>query len=198
MTKRTREFVDKDHDVMNAYYDLCESYDGRNAKRVKTQLLKLTEQDPGFLDPSVMLFEILQDEGEFKEAETILDQVFQRAIKLIVDKNGQWPDKLRWGWLENRHIIRTIVNKGVSLWVENKNDEALDLFRKLLRTNPNDNPGVRYFILGIRMGMTNSEFEKEFDRGGFYDSDLDAWFGKNSGKFPEEFDWWEKAIEEEE
>jgi tetratricopeptide (TPR) repeat protein len=198
MTKKTKEFIDKDHKVMDAYYDLCESYDGSNAKRIKRELRKLIEQDPDFLDTSVMLFSILHDEGKLEEAESVLDQAFQRAIKRITDKNGQWPDELRWGCLENRHIIRTIVNKGISLWIENKNREALDLFRKLLKTNPNDNPGVRDFILGIRMGMSYREFEKKFDRGGFYDSELDVWFERNRGKFPEEFDWWEKAIEEEE
>jgi tetratricopeptide (TPR) repeat protein len=198
MTKRTREFVDKDHEVMDAYYDLCESQEGIKAKKVKQELRKLIEQDPDFLDTSVMLFGILQDEGKLEEAEAVLNQAFQRAIRLIADKKGQWPDKLRWGWLENRHIIRTIVNKAISLWGENKNDEALDLFRKILRTNPNDNPGVRYLILGIRMGMSYSEFDKQFDRGGYWDSDIDAWFAQNQGKFPEEFDWWEKAIEEEE
>lgn len=198
MTKPVREFVDKDHEVMDAYYDLCESYDGSSAKRVKRELRKLIEQDPDFLDTSVMLFGILQDEGKLGEAEAVLNQAFQRAIRLITDRKGQWPDELRWGWLENRHIIRTIVNKAISLWGENKNDEALDLFRKILRTNPNDNPGVRYLILGIRMGMSYSEFDKHFDRGGYWDSDIDAWFAQNHDKFPEEFDWWEKAIEEEE
>jgi tetratricopeptide (TPR) repeat protein len=198
MTKRTREFVDKDHEVMDAYYDLCESYDGRNAKKVKKELRKLIEQDPDFLDTSVMFFGILQDEGKLKEAEAVLDQAFQRAIRLITDKNGRWPDELRWGWLENRHIIRTIVNKAISLWSEDKNDEALDLFRKLLRTNPNDNPGVRCLILGIRMGMSHAEFEVKFDRGGFWDSDIHEWFAQNHDKFPEEFDWWQKAVEEQE
>ena len=198
MTKRHREFVDKDHQVMDAYYDLCESYEGSNVEKVKQKLHKLIERDPDFFDTSVMLFGILQDEGKLKQAEAVLDQAFQRAIKRITDKRGQWPDELRWGWLENRHIIRTIVNKAVSLWGENKNDEALDLFRKILRTNPTDNPGVRYMILGILIGMSYSEFEERFDRGGLYDSDLDAWFAQNHDKFPEEFDWWEKAIEEEE
>lgn len=198
MTKRPREFVDKDHEVMDAYYDLCERYNGRNAKTIKKQLRGLIEKDADFLDSYLLLHEILQDEGKLEEAEAVLDQAFQRAIKLIADRKGQWPDELRWGWLENRHIIRTIVNKAISLWGEKKNDEALDLFRKILRTNPNDNPGVRYLILGILMGMSYSKFDKHFDRGGYWDSDIHQWFAQNHDKFPEEFDWWEKAIEEQE
>lgn len=198
MTKRPREFVDKDHEVMDVYYDVCERYAGRSATTIKKQLRGLIEKDPAFLDSYLLLHEILQDEGELEEAEAVLDQAFQRAIRLIADRKGQWPDELRWGWLENRHIIRTIVNKAISLWGESKNDEALDLFRKILRTNPNDNPGVRYLILGIRMGMSYSEFDKQFDRGGVWDLDIQQWFAQNHDNFIEEFDWWEKAIEEEE
>ncbi|MGB2768364.1 MAG: tetratricopeptide repeat protein [Candidatus Zixiibacteriota bacterium] len=198
MTKQPREFVDKDHEVMDVYYDLCERYNGRNATTIKKQLRGLIEKDPDFLDSYLLLHEILQNEGKLEEAEAALDQAFQRAIRLIADRKGQWPDELRWGWLENRHIIRTIVNKAISLWGESKNDEALDLFRKILRTNPNDNPCVRYLILGIRMGMGYSEFDKQFDRGGYWDLDIQQWFAQNRGNFPEEFDWWEKAIEEEE
>jgi tetratricopeptide (TPR) repeat protein len=198
MTKRVREYLDKDHEVMDDYYGLCESYNGRNAKTVKKQLRGLIEKDPDFFDSYLLLYEILQDEGKFTGAERILDEAFYRAEKLITDENGQWPDRLEWGWLGNRHIIRTIVNKALLLWEQDTTDIALDLLRKLLLTNPNDNPGVRYFILGIQMNMTHTEFEEKFDRGGFYDSDINTWFTQNDDKFPEEFDWWEKAIEEEE
>jgi len=143
-----------------------------------------------------LLYEILQEEGDLQEAERVLDEAYDRALKLIKDKKGNWPDLLRWGWLENRHIIRTILNKAISLWESKKMMNALDLFRKLLKTNPGDNVGARYYILAIRMDMSLKEFEKRFDRGGYYDNKLVAWFDKNYKNFPDEFDWWEKVIEE--
>ncbi len=196
MSKQIREFLDKDHEVMDEYYGLCESYDERNVKTAKRQLQRLIQKDPDFLDSYLFLFEILLNEGNFSKAEKILDQAYARAINLITDKDGNWPDVLRWSWLENRHIIRTIVNKAVSLWDQGKSEPALDLLRKLLRTNPNDNPGVRYYILGIRLNLSLEEFENRFDRGGFWDRDIEEWFRKNWNKFPDEFGWWEKAIEE--
>jgi len=196
MSKQEREYVDKDHEVMDEYYGLCESYDGRNIKTVKRQLLQLIERDPDFFDSYLFLFELLQDEGNFPEAEKILDRAYNRAINLITDKQGRWPDKLEWGWLENRHIIRTIVNKAVLLWSRDETEPALKLLRNLLKTNPLDNPGVRYYILGIKMNMGFEEFEDRFNRGGFWDIEIDHWFKENYEKFPEEFDWWEKAIEE--
>lgn len=197
MTKRFKEYVDKDHRVMHAYYDLCERYDGRNIKSMKKQLEQLIEQDPDFFDSYLLLCEILEGEGNDAEAEKLLDKAYDRAVKLITDKNGNWPDVLEWGWLENRHIIRAILNKAISLWDHNEIDGALDLFRKLLKTNPNDNVGARDYILAIRMDMSFEDFENRFNKGGFYDSDMMEWFDKNYKSFPEEFDWWEKAVEEE-
>jgi tetratricopeptide (TPR) repeat protein len=195
MAKRKREYVDKGHKVMDSYYGLCEKYDGSNASSIKSQLKRLIEKDPDFLDSYLLLYEILRGEGNFPEAERVLNDAYERTLKLITDKKGNWPDILEWGWLENRHIIRTILNKAISLW-ENKNiDGALDLLRKLLKTNPNDNVGARDYILAIRMNMSFEEFEKRFNKGGYYDMELSDWFDKNYIKFPDEFDWWEKAME---
>ena len=195
MAKRLREFVDKDHEVMDAYYDLREKYNGKNGKTIKKKLQELTVKDPDFFDTSLFLFEILQNEGKLLEAEAILESAYQRAVKLITDKRGNWPDILEWGWLENRHIIRTILNKAIALWIHNETDGALELFRKLLKTNPGDNVGVRDFILAIRMNMSFAEFENRFDKGGYYDTELTDCFDENYQKFPDEFDWWEKAVE---
>ena len=197
MTKRFKEYIDKDHRVMNTYYDLCERYDGRNVKSMKKQLNQLIEQDPDFLDSYLLLCDILEGEGNVAEAEKLLDDAYERAVKLITDKNSNWPDVLEWGWLENRHIIRTILNKAISLWKNNEIDGTLDLFRKLLKTNPGDNVGARDYILAIRMNMSFEDFEKRFNKGGFYDMELSDWFDKNYKSFPDEFDWWEKAVEEE-
>jgi len=197
MTKRFKEYIDKDHRVMNTYYDLCERYDGRNVKSMKKQLKQLIEQDPDFLDSYILLCEILEGEGDDAEAEKLLDKAYDRAVRLITDKNGNWPDVLEWGWLENRHIIRAILNKAISLWNNNEINGALDLFRKLLKTNPGDNVGARDYILAIRMNMSFEDFEKRFNKGGFYDMELSDWFDKNYKSFPDEFDWWEKAVEEE-
>lgn len=197
MTKKFKEYIDKDHRVMNTYYDLCERYDGRNVKSMKKQLKQLIEQDPDFLDSYILLCEILEGEGDDAEAEKLLDKAYDRAVRLITDKNGNWPDVLEWGWLENRHIIRAILNKAISLWNNNEIDGALDLFRKLLKTNPRDNVGARDYILAIRMNMSFEDFEKRFNKGGFYDMELSDWFDKNYKSFPDEFDWWEKAVEEE-
>ena len=195
MVRRQREYVDKDHKVMGSYYDLCEKYcDGRGRKTIKKQLKQLIEKDQDFLDPYLLLRDILRNEGSLQEAEKVLDEAYERALRSITDEKGNWPDVLEWGWLENRHIIRTILNKAILLWKNKRIDNALDLFRKLLKTNPVDNVGARNYILAIRMDMSFEEFEERFNKGGYYDTELSDWFDENYKRFPDEFDWWEKAV----
>lgn len=193
MEKRKREYVDKNHKVENIYYNLYQQYNGRNANFIKKQLKQLIEKDPYYFESYLFLYEILQDEGNLLEAEKVLNKAYIKTLELIKDKDGNWPDLLEWGWIENRHIIKVILNKAISLWINKKNNDALDLFRKLLKTNPNDNIGVRFYILAIRMNLDFKNFEKRFNKGGFYNMDLSNWFHKNYKKFPDEFDWWEKS-----
>jgi len=65
-----------------------------------------------------------------------------------------------------------------------------------LQTNPGDDVGARHLILAIKMNMSFDDFEKRFNKGGYYDSEMMEWFDKNYKKFPDEFDWWEKAVEQ--
>ena len=46
------------------------------------------------------------------------------------------------------------------------------------------------------MDMRYENFEGRFNKDGYYDSDMIEWFDKNYKTFPDEFDWWEKAVEE--
>ena len=122
--------------------------------------------------------------------EALLGAAYQRALRRVADADGTWPKSLEWGWMENRHIIRTFLNQAIALWEERRTDKALDLFRKLLRANPNDNAGARDYILAIRLGLTFAGFETKFASQFGYDGmKLVDWFDRNSKQFPEEFDW---------
>jgi len=113
---------------------------------------------------------------------------------LITDKNGNWPDILSWANLLNRHIIRAILTKAIILWGDQYKDEALDIFRKLLNSNLSDNIGARFYILAIRMGIDFEDFDKRFNKGGYYDEEILTWFDNNYKKFPEEFSAWEEKL----
>ncbi|MGQ9809783.1 MAG: tetratricopeptide repeat protein, partial [bacterium] len=129
MCAESREFVDAERQVTKEWYDLIERAENLGIEGIKMEALKLIKKDPDFLDPYTLLFEILEDEGDSEGAEAMLDEAYTRAVRLITDKDGNWPDSLEWGYPENRHIIRALINKGLWLWSNGENEDALAIFR---------------------------------------------------------------------
>ncbi len=187
------EFVDRDRRTMQDYYDLQErvmSDRGMAPKAIEKGLRALIEADPDFLDPYLALGEILDDEDREGEAEALLNEAYGRALNLISDKKGEWPHLIEWGWLENRHILRTLFNRAFRWWQDGESAQALPLFRQILRACPGDNLGVRYFILAILKKMSFAQFDRKFDKGGYWDQTIMTWFDKESPKYPDEFGAW--------
>lgn len=190
-------FIDKNRPVQQKYHELLDRMDQESMSQQKIIKLmeRLIDQDPHFLDPYLYLHEIYQYENKQRKATEILNSAFDQAIELITNKKGEWPQALYWGWTENRHIIRTILNKALSEWDQGNNEEAAQLLRKLFKTNPQDNIGARYYILAIRLGFTLAGFEDRFNKGGYYNNDLNNWFDEHASRYPEEFDSWLKEME---
>ncbi len=181
-----RVFEDKRRSVEQKYHEIVYQYDGTNGEKIKPQLDECISQDPDFFEPYLLFHRILLNEGEAGATSEYLDRAYNQAVHLITNEGGNWPDRLPWAWLENRHILRTLLTKALSLWDEGKEEKALEILRKLLAVNPLDNVGARHYILGIKEGMTFSEFETRFNKGGFYDEELSDWFELNKGDYPEE------------
>lgn len=199
--KRIKEFMDKNHKVMDRFYELLDSNVTRD--QLKEEMKKFIKQDPFFFDPYLVLADTLYHEKKIKQADGLIEEAYYKAIWTIVDYKGNWPEETAWGWLENRHIMRAISRYAYRIWEEGRSDEALDIFRKLLKSSPNDNLGIRYAILAIRLRL-DSDWDFKFlakDKGqvlGLDAGKVDSWFDKNSKKFPEEFGWWFKEMEKNE
>ncbi|HUV85707.1 MAG TPA: tetratricopeptide repeat protein [bacterium] len=197
MPKDARVFVDKDREVMSAYYDFCDYYDSEDFDYGTGEKLlrEFIDEDPDFLDSYLTLREILLERGKYAKAERLLNEAYVRALQLIRDAAGNWPDELPWDRWGNRHIIRALLAKAEDLWEAGENEKALDILRRLLRTNLNDNIGARYYILAIRLGMDFDTFYERFeDEYGYYDGSILEWFNGNYSLFPEDF--WGVWVEE--
>jgi tetratricopeptide (TPR) repeat protein len=195
MDSEPGEFIARPHDVMSEYYDLCELADTIDEAAVKRQLREFMQRDRDFLDSYTYLAELLREEGDFTEEKLLRVEAYERALEQITDDDGQWPDVLSWLYLDNRHIIRAIFNRAVLHWREDESESAANLLRKLLHSNPPDNIGARYYLLAIIAGMKYDEFMLRFERDDQSSNVLDGWFDSNSGKFPDEFAWWARAVE---
>ena len=196
--KQINEFIDKERKIMSNYHSALEN----NLRRgqMKNQMRKFIEKDPDFFDTYLALADFLYEDEEYFEADELLRTAFTRALKRIVDKDGNWPKVMPWGFLENRHLIRAIDRWAYKLWEDDHNEYALEIFRKLLKSNPNDNVGARYEILAILLGHGQEWQEEEFSAGreGMIDAiKSEKWFNRNAKKFPEEFNWWFEFAEKE-
>jgi tetratricopeptide (TPR) repeat protein len=190
------EFCDKKHSVALKYFNIEENYSENNKGKTKTSLQKLIKEDPLYLEPYLLLKDILECDDKDNDGDKLLDKAYNIALKTILDNKNQWPDKLEWDCQENRHLIRTFIVKGIYFWKKNEREKALDLFIRLLKSDPNDDCGVRYLILGIKEGLKYEDFNERFESEGFWDIDIDEWFFDKSVKFKEEFGWWYEAIKE--
>ena len=164
MEKDIIDFIDKDHEVMDSYYELTKRAGSLSDKSLIKELKSLIKKDPEFFDTYTWLIQILEEQGKFKEALILLNEAYEKCLDVLLDKNKNWPDRLEWGWLENRHILRLLLNKGIYEWKVGNKELAIEIFRRQLKLNPNDNAGVRQFILAIRMNLTFDQFEKKFNK----------------------------------
>ncbi len=136
----------------------------------------------------------LKELEKFKEVINLEKEVFDRARSRIKDEDGNWPDKLIWGWIENRYIIRVLLRGADNLWIAGFNDDALEIYRHLLRMNFSDNVGARNAILGLRMGLIYDEYINEVWPKATMPADhVIKWFNKNVKPYAEEFQDWKKC-----
>ena len=180
-----REFIDKKREVANEYYDIIDRDDGSDSPEFITQMQKLIDIDPDFFDPYLILYKVYLNTNNLNKADKILDTAFDRAKTIILD-NDKLPDLLEWGWLENRHILRTLFNKAERLWETGSKHKAEALFRNLITMSPNDNLGAGFYLLGLLMKQKYGDLCDRY----FYNEDggeMYKWYDKNAKNFPDEF-----------
>ncbi|MDI6892277.1 MAG: tetratricopeptide repeat protein [Actinomycetota bacterium] len=195
-----KEFIDKKHEVLDRYYEIATgeldaAKTEEDIREIISDLKELIKEDPTFLDSYNLAADLYRDLDDEKEATKLEKAAYDIALKTITAEKGNWPDQLLWGYLENRHIIRALYRWGLNLWWDGNTEEALSIFRKLLKTNPNDNVGARYSILAIRLGL-NPDYDEKWALGPGVDAfKLEEWWNKNYKKFSEEFKEWEEYVE---
>lgn len=183
------EFIDKDRfEISEAYYEFLESPDRDDYKKSEKILLALIKKDPYFLDTYTSLHEYYLANNQGKKAFDIMLKAYDKAIFLVINKNGKFPDSLPWGFVENRHIIRAMFNFAAILWLNRDTKNAMPIFKTLLKSNPNDNIGARYMIIAILEKIKSLyHFEEKFG------SDWQAqeeWFTKAAQKHKNIIGWW--------
>jgi tetratricopeptide (TPR) repeat protein len=109
--------------------------------------LRLIRHFPEFIDARHHLAMLLDAEGRKTEA----FRLWQEAVDLgftcfpLAFKYGQ--DLLPWGWIDNRPFLRACHGFGLAYLARGNVGMALDVFRRILALNPDDNLGIRALVI---------------------------------------------------
>lgn len=182
------EFIDKDRfEVSGDFFNFMDSDIQNDYKKSEKKLKSLIKKDPYFFDTYTTLHEYYLENNEIQKAFNLMSNGYNRALFLINNK-GRFPDSLPWLFTQNRHIIRIIFNFATLLWLADNKKDALDILLKLLKSNPNDNIGARYCIVGLLEGFESFEhMEEEFSLDW---QKQEKWFNKSAKKYKKIIGWW--------
>ncbi len=92
-------------------------------------------------------------------------EYFQIACKLALEYlQKKKLNSIEWGIAKNRQYLRALHGYGLLLWRENKNSEALEVFKNMISLNPVDNQGIRYVVAALFKGLSWEEYSKIEDK----------------------------------
>lgn len=145
------------------YYDAMELLDGElnNAKKAEKLLKKALEIDEHNIQTCVgfvHVYEVLKNKNKTEEYIKI-------AYDETVRKFPIWPENMTWGDMDNRAYMRAIQYRADLYVDKGEKEKAIELYKLLLKLNPDDNQGARYVVSGIYAGISGKEINKIFDEG---------------------------------
>jgi len=143
------------------YYDAMDLLNEGNYSDAIKLLKQAIKIDPHYVGAYVGMFTVYSERKNKKKYREYVDKAFEETKQ----KFPKWPQKLLWGIIDNRQYLRAICEKACLYWDEGDKEKAEQLFRLLLKLNPNDNQGVRYLIAGMFRGLKEKDINRMFDEG---------------------------------
>lgn len=153
----------REPNINDYYYDAMELLGG-GAREIKEALRLLNialEMDKDYVQTYIGFASAYGAAGDKKKAEEAIKTAYEKTLK----KFPKWPKKMEWGYLDNRAYMRAIQSMGDLYWDNGENKKAIELFRLLLKFNPNDNQGVRYEIAALYAGLNGNDVNRMTDEG---------------------------------
>lgn len=101
---------------------------------------------PHHIDALHHLSLLYSGQGREREAYIYCQAAVGIGLHALPQKFSWKTARMEWAWLENRPFMRAYHNLGMWNLDNARLDEAIEIFRRLLSVNPNDNQGVRYLL----------------------------------------------------
>lgn len=154
---------DEEQNIDAHYYDAMELLSGgkreiKEALRLLNIALKINNDYVQTHIGFVCAYDAIGDQKKKGEA---IKTAYGKTLK----KFSKWPKQMEWGYIKNRAYLRAIQYMGNLYWDKGENEKAAELFRLLLKLNPNDNQGVRYEIAALYAGLCGEDVNRMIDNG---------------------------------
>ncbi|MBI5798529.1 MAG: hypothetical protein HZB10_01185 [Candidatus Yonathbacteria bacterium] len=145
------------------YYDAMELLDTKEdgAKQAEKLLLDALKFDENYVQTHLGLVYVYRRLGQKKKEEKYTKLAYENTLK----KFPKWPSVMVWGIIENRAYMRAIQARAELFVDDGEQDKGTELYRLLLKLNPNDNQGIRYVLAGLYAGISGDEINNMFDEG---------------------------------
>lgn len=143
------------------YYDAMEYLNEGDADQAIRLLHKAIDLDEHYVQSYVGMAAAYTYKENKKKFSEYVNRAFEETKRVF----PKWPEKMIWGEIENRQILRAIAYKADLHLREGEKEEAIKLYKLILKLNPNDNQGVRYLLAGIYAGLSGDDVDEYFDRG---------------------------------
>lgn len=156
-------FQQNEDNVNDLYYDAMELLDGSSshAQRAEKILMKALAIDTHNAQTHVGFVHVYGTLRNKSKAEEHIKKAYEETVKKI----QVWPERMAWDSMDNRAYMRAIQYRADLYADEGEKNKAIELYRLLLRMNPNDNQGVRYTLAGVYAGISGEEINRMFDEG---------------------------------
>ena len=130
---------EKARDTLDQGLDFLEQGDEEEASRY---FFKSIEVDSTYADGYNHLANIAWREEDWKQAEGL----YRKALELAEPEVKDIPKDGFWGILESRPYMRALHGLGLTAWKQSRLEDAIGIFKQMLKLNPNDNQGARYLM----------------------------------------------------
>lgn len=118
---------------------------------------KAIEVSPECADAYVLLAELA---STIEEAIDLYRQGVKAGERALGKKCFREDVGYFWGLLETRPYMRAMNGLAGVLWAVDEGEQAIAIWREMLRLNPGDNQGVRYQLLACLMELQRNEETK--------------------------------------
>lgn len=148
--------------VDDLYYDAMDLTSGRMDDLLKAEKLlkKALAMDEHNTQTHIGFAHVYGVLGNKKKDESHIKTAYEETIR----KFRTWPKRMPWGDIDNRAHLRALQYRA-DLFADNgEKEKATELYKLLLKLNPNDNQGIRYSLSSLYAGISGDEINKMFDQ----------------------------------